>query len=432
MKTMKMQPVLNVEVMKHLTSKCKTEDLRTHVLSYLKANANDLFIGQSILEFPNNVTLHDNVRQIDVCELADGDLAELRNVSNNKCKLESLDQFKVHIHIYMLDPSGLQPEDIDNGSGEPSEITCSSNRCALPSEEFHGLWDSLVFDDNIKQMLLQYAETSMKFSYSKVNSNIISWNRVILLHGPPGTGKTSLCKAVAQKLSIRLRNKYKVAEFIEINSHSLFSKYFSESGKLVQKMFSKIREAVEYEDALVCLLIDEIESLTRAREAVLSGTEPSDGVRVVNAVLTQIDQLKRYPNVLIFTTSNLTGAIDLAFVDRADIKHYIGYPSQTAIFKIFSSCLDELKKSGLVVSDMSCDEQNERLMQACKSCAGVSGRTLRKIPFLTFVKYIPNNAVTIDVFVSALEKTVKDVLVEQKNLITKRTTNGHTEEMMDQ
>jgi ATPase family associated with various cellular activities (AAA). len=58
-------------------------------------------------------------------------------------------------------------------------------------------------------------------------------------------------------------------------------------------MFNKIKEAVEYEESLVCLLIDEIESLTRARESVMSGTEPSDGVRVVNAVLTQIDQLKK-------------------------------------------------------------------------------------------------------------------------------------------
>ena len=49
----------------------------------------------------------------------------------------------------------------------------------------------------------------------------------------------------------------------------------------------------------------------------MSGNEPSDAIRVVNALLTQLDQVKRYPNVLILTTSNVTGAIDLAFVDRS-------------------------------------------------------------------------------------------------------------------
>lgn len=68
----------------------------------------------------------------------------------------------------------------------------------------------------------------MIFSQHKVDTNVICWNRVILLYGPPGTGKTSLCKALAQKLSIRLKSNYQLTEFIEVNSHSLFSKYYSE------------------------------------------------------------------------------------------------------------------------------------------------------------------------------------------------------------
>ena len=67
---------------------------------------------------------------------------------------------------------------------------------------------------------------------------------------------------------------------------------------------------------LVCVLIDEVESLTSARTSAFRGSEPSDAIRVVNALLTQLDQIRRYPNVLILTTSNITESIDIAFIDR--------------------------------------------------------------------------------------------------------------------
>jgi SpoVK/Ycf46/Vps4 family AAA+-type ATPase len=41
----------------------------------------------------------------------------------------------------------------------------------------------------------------------------------------------------------------------------------------------------------------------------MSGTEPSDTVRVVNAILTQLDRLKAHPNALVLATSNLVGGI---------------------------------------------------------------------------------------------------------------------------
>lgn len=114
-------------------------------------------------------------------------------------------------------------------------------------------------------MLLNYITTALLFTDRDIDPTIITWNRVVLLYGPPGTGKTSLCKSLAQKLSIQLSERYESFYFIEINSHSLFSKWFSESGKLVVKMFDRIREYIQIPNAFVCILIGMIRQLIENR-----------------------------------------------------------------------------------------------------------------------------------------------------------------------
>lgn len=61
-------------------------------------------------------------------------------------------------------------------------------------------------------------------------------------------------------------------------------------------------------------------------------------------VLTQLDQLRRQSNVFVLTTSNLSASIDLAFVDRADLKQFIDFPRPGAILNILKSGIDELIK----------------------------------------------------------------------------------------
>lgn len=122
----------------------------------------------------------------------------------------------------------------------------------------HSLTCSLVYDDDdIKTDLLNYATSAFFFSRQQVSTTIISLNRVLLLHGPPGTGKTSICRALAQKLAIRYFSEYRHIALIEINSHSLFSKWFSESGKLVMKLFDYIHDLLSNEDTLLFILIGE-------------------------------------------------------------------------------------------------------------------------------------------------------------------------------
>lgn len=226
-------------------------------------------------------------------------------------------------------------------------------------------------------------------------------------------------------------SSYQFTHLFEINSHSLFSKWFSESGKLVMKMFQQIQEVIEMESSLVCVLIDEVESIAYARGNI-STNEPSDSVRVVNAVLTQLDRIKKYPNVLIITTSNLTSSIDLAFLDRADIVTFIHQPSIEAVYKIVSSAIIELADKGVIIPDRPADGRDEFnietissyekfqdiqkfqafsngniLAQICREAAGTSGRSLRKLPFLAHALYLKKDTATLREFLIALRSAVE-------------------------
>ncbi|XP_034949321.1 pachytene checkpoint protein 2 homolog [Chelonus insularis] len=333
---------------------------------------------------------------------------------------EEYERPQFEFFIYRLNSEEVAIETMKN---DTEELPVSSH-WILPCQEFHGLWESLHYESKLKENLFKYIETAMEFSEKNVDPNIISWNKVVLLHGPPGTGKTSLCKALAQKAAIRLSKQFVRTELVEINSHSLFSKWFSESGKLVMKLFSEIKLLLEDQQALIVILIDEVESLAHARKASMNGAEPSDSIRVVNSLLTQLDQIKRYKNVLILTTSNITGAIDLAFVDRADIKQYVGYPGECAVQCIYDSCVRELQRTGVAKSDETYDWCGKSASQLLSLSLGLSGRTLRKLPFLAHALYLDHGEkFTESNFFSTMIEAVKNHYSEEHDLnIAKKST----------
>ena len=358
-----------------------------------------------------------------------------RMILRKASMIASWDVSTIHIHLYTLSDEEAEAEEFESDDcNDENQTACESLR--IPHAALHTSWDNLILPDPIKSNLLGYTQSALLFSQAQVSPHIISWNRLILLHGPPGTGKTSLCRALAHKLAIRTQHIFNQGGFLlEIKSHSLFSKWFSESGKLISKLFARIREMVQDEpDSLFCVLVDEVESLAASRTNGNGSGEPSDAVRAVNSLLTSIDSLKAFRNVIVLTTTNITSSVDSAFVDRVDLKQYIGLPCVEARYEILRTCVEELVRVGIISNENAKDsneyngvpsfgelkklnDQNDVcmgsiLLQCAESCDDLSGRTLRKLPFQTHAFFIRSqNSVPFNQFATAL----KDAIHKEKN-----------------
>lgn len=444
---------MHVEVRLAPKSRRRVDIVQSHVRDFIHSSYERLALPSVLRGWEANSVLASSVERIALAESA--------------CPASSLplDRVSLQIHTYQPSESDIIEEYSNGPASESGDQVLAASVCELPCRSWEGLWDSLFYPDNLKLKLLDYIHATFILSDANIDFNLVSWNRVVLLHGPPGTGKTSLCRALAQKLSIRLSHRYTQARLLEINSHSLFSRWFSESGKLVQRLFSNITEMVEDEDCFVVVLIDEVESLTAARAGAMAGTEPSDGLRVVNALLTQLDKLKHRKNVFVMSTSNLAKAIDSAFVDRADIIQYIDLPPREAIYEILRGALCEFSAKGILqqvtvptLQDALFTEENpyghltdgdveshrvreERigkvLLQLADKCREqhLSGRALRRLPVLALARYInggmkvsntaasPNETpangriqTDIDVWLNAMMTVVNDRAVEHGKL----------------
>jgi transitional endoplasmic reticulum ATPase len=232
--------------------------------------------------------------------------ASLICIKNNVIKNEPLEITMDHIYQAM---KRIRPSTMREIGTEKSDITI----------------DSIVGHEFIVEHILNHLKLAQKYK-EHFSKYCIAPTSGILLYGAPGTGKTTLAKAIANELNYNL---------IFLKGPELLNKYVGETQKYIRKIFQKARMG-----APCLILIDEIDSLLAVRDELSHVSNTS----VIGQFLAEMNNISNYTDVVVIGTTNRPDMLDNALLreGRFDIKLELKRPDKAIIRKLFLKCLDQI------------------------------------------------------------------------------------------
>jgi transitional endoplasmic reticulum ATPase len=247
-------------------------------------------------------------------------------------------------------------------------------------------WDEVGGLDKVKQNLIEAVEWPLKTPeiFTRLG---IDPPKGILLHGPPGCGKTLLARAVASESE---------ANFIAVRGPEIFSKWVGESEKAIREIFRKARMA-----APSIIFFDEFDALVPSRG---SAADSRVTERVISQLLTEIDGLISLQNVVVIAATNRPDIIDPAVLrpGRFDRRVYVPPPDQKARLKIL-----QIKTRNMPLAE------NVSLETLSKRTEGYSGADLdsvaREAGFHALRRDISNELVSLNDFELSLSEIAPSI-----------------------
>ena len=175
-------------------------------------------------------------------------------------------------------------------------------------------WSAIGGLEEVKRELQEAVEWPLRYPdlYTKLGHTM---PKGVLMHGPSGTGKTLLAKAVATESE---------ANFISVRGPELLSKWVGESERGIREIFRRARQA-----APCVVFFDEIDSIAPTRGM---GGDSMVTERVVSQLLTELDGIQALSGVVVIAATNRADMIDPALLrpGRFDKIVFVPMPDKAA------------------------------------------------------------------------------------------------------